>query len=83
MNTITVRYTYCQEHCENHMVDERGTCHGESTYQMRAHGYRYIRHIGGGWYQYRAPAEPIPLPLDWEMLLDARTDAQAMSEPDF
>jgi len=64
MSTITVRCTWCDEHLENHWLDERDHCYGES---LNTPGYRYLGHIGGGWYKYR-PA--LTLPLDWQMALD-------------
>jgi hypothetical protein len=31
---------------------------------MKAKGFFYLRHIGGGWYSYRAPRA---LPLNWQI----------------
>jgi hypothetical protein len=69
MNRITVRYAYCPEHAARHMVDEREHHVAESPSDMRKLGYYYLRHIGGGWYSYRAPATQ-DLPLDWQMALE-------------
>ena len=63
---ITLHITYCDEHCANHWLDEHDRCYGESS---KVPGYNYVRHIGGGWYEYR-PALSVPLPLDWQMALD-------------
>jgi hypothetical protein len=64
MSTITVRYAYCPEHTARHMVDERERHIANDTAEMKAKGFFYLRHIGGGWYSYRAPRA---LPLDWQM----------------
>jgi hypothetical protein len=84
MNTITVKWQYCLEHFRRHVTDERGQCIAESPDELTRKGYVYLGHIGGGWYRYRAPSQPNPLPLDWQMALDERADTLAMQdEPDF
>ena len=74
--TITVHYTWCDDHLENHWLDERDHCYGES---LNTPAYRYLGHIGGGWYKYR-PALTVPLPLDWQMALDDHVHVHDLEE---
>jgi hypothetical protein len=69
MTTVTVRYAYCPDHVARHMVDEHERHVAEGPSEMKTLGYFYLRHIGGGWYEYREPASP-SLPLDWQMALE-------------
>jgi hypothetical protein len=70
--TITVRYGYCPEHAARHIVDEHENHIANDQAEMRARGYFYLRHIGGGWFRWRKPAHEIELPPDWEMMHEAR-----------
>jgi hypothetical protein len=68
--TITIHYTWCDEHCANHWLDERDHCYGES---LDVSGYTWPHHIGGGmrgWYSLRQLHSSPDLPLDWQMALD-------------
>ena len=57
MSEILVQYGYCAEHLDrHHMVDERGRHVANGPDEMKARGFFYLRHIGGGWYRYRTPS---------------------------
>jgi hypothetical protein len=54
---------------ENHWLDERDRCHGESLRAIEARGYSWPRHIGGGWYKLHA-RYPRAADLAWEMIAE-------------
>lgn len=57
MSEILVQYGYCEEHLDrHHMVDERGRHVANGPDEMKARGFFYLRHIGGGWFRYRIPS---------------------------
>jgi hypothetical protein len=58
MSEITVRYAFCPKHYDRHMIDEKEKCHGTDPQDLEKRGYRYLRHIGGGWFRYREPQPP-------------------------
>lgn len=73
---ITIHCTYCDEHMANHWLDERDRCYGES---LHVPGYRYTRHIGGGWYRLQELVQA-PMSLDWQMSIDEHVHIRELQE---
>jgi len=90
MSEILVQYGYCAEHLDrHHMVDERGRHVANGPDEMKARGFFYLRHIGGGWYRYRTPSpnwftfEP-PVPAEFSQVEPPEHDIHVIEpEPDF
>jgi hypothetical protein len=82
MKTLIVHLTYCDEHMENHWIDECGNCHGESLRAIESCGYSWPRHIGGGWYKLYA-RYPLAADLAWEMIAELHSQFVESSEDDF
>ena len=70
MADLYVHRDWCEEHCDTHLVDERGQCHGATLADVESSGYSWPRHIGGGWYRLHE-RHPQPLPLEWQMMDEA------------
>jgi hypothetical protein len=83
MAEVIVRYAYCPEHFDRHLVDENENHIANEQKELYARGFIYLGHLGHGWYRWRVPPHEIELPPDWERLQEARRMALMDDDVDF